>query len=184
MVSTDCQVGWAERLYDAHATQLVLYGRALGLSHAEAEDVLHETFRALLALDAEPEQPAHYLLRSFRNRVLNHRRSWWRRLARELEAVRWFEPAEPEDPAAQRLAEALVGLPPEQREVIVLKIWHRQTYAAIGRLLDISPNTAAGRFRYGLARLRRTLEETRHELDETPDRAAAFAATAPAVPPG
>lgn len=183
-MNTDSQVGWAERLYDTHAAQLVLYGRALGLSHAEAEDVLHETFRALLALEAEPEQPAHYLLRSFRNHALNHRRGWWRRLARELEAVRWFEPPELEDPAAQRLADALAGLPSEQREVIVLKIWYRQTYAAIGRLLDISPNTAAGRFRYGLARLRRMLEETRHELDETPDRTAAFAAPAPALPPG
>jgi RNA polymerase sigma-70 factor (ECF subfamily) len=150
-------MAWAGRLYDAKAAPLVLYGRALGLSHAEAEDVLHETFRALLALEAAPEQPEHYLVRSFRNRALNYRRSWWRRLARELEAARWFEPAEPEDPAEARLAAALAGLPQEQREVIVLKIWHRLTFAAIGRLQDISPHTAAGRFRYGVARLRRVL---------------------------
>lgn len=156
-VSTDDLQEWAGRLYDAQAAQLILYGRALGLSHAEAEDVLHETFRALLALGVRPEQPGPYLVRSFRNRALNHRRGWWRRLTRELEARRWFEPGEPEDPLESRLAGALAGLPQAQREVIVLKIWHRLTFGAIGQLLACSPHTAAGRFRYGLVRLRRVL---------------------------
>jgi len=39
---------WCECLYEEKAAQLVLYGRALGLSHSEAEDVLQETFMALL----------------------------------------------------------------------------------------------------------------------------------------
>jgi DNA-directed RNA polymerase specialized sigma24 family protein len=38
---------WCERLYATKATELILYGRALGLSHAEAEDVAQETFLAL-----------------------------------------------------------------------------------------------------------------------------------------
>lgn len=183
-MSADALLQQAERLYEAHAAQLVLYGRALGLSHAEAEDVLHEIFRAWLALETAPRQPVGYLLRSYRNRALNHRRSWWRRLAREWEALRWFEPAEPENPAADRVTEALAALPREQREVIVLKIWHRQTFAEIGRLLEISPNTAAGRFRYGLARLRRALEEHRHEPDEVPVCATARPAPASPVAPG
>jgi hypothetical protein len=40
--------GWCEQLYEDQAAKLILYGRALGLSHAEAEDVLQETFIALL----------------------------------------------------------------------------------------------------------------------------------------
>ena len=35
----------------------------------------------------------------------------------------------------------LAELPMEQREVIVLKIWHRYTFEEIGQLLEISPNT-------------------------------------------
>ena len=35
-----------ERLYAAKAAELIIYGRALGLSHGEAEDVLQETFLA------------------------------------------------------------------------------------------------------------------------------------------
>jgi hypothetical protein len=31
---------WLEKFYEAKAAGLILYGRALGLSHGEAEDVL------------------------------------------------------------------------------------------------------------------------------------------------
>src|SRR3954462_12917777 len=85
-----------EALYEAKAADLLLYGRALGLSHCEAEDVLQETFVALMAMASEPRQPLYYCLRSFRNRALNYRRGLWRRLTRELEATRWFERSEGE----------------------------------------------------------------------------------------
>ena len=51
----------------------------------------------------------------------------------------------------------LAELPAEQREVIVLKFWQHHTFETIGQLLEISPNTAAGRYRYGLKRLRACL---------------------------
>mgnify|MGYP001595827228 CR=1 FL=1 len=53
---------------------------------------------------------------------------------------------------------ALRELPLEQREVIVLKVWGEQTFEAIGESLEISPNTAASRYRYGLDRMRRILK--------------------------
>ncbi len=150
---------WRQALYEAKAAGLVLYGRALGLSHAEAEDVLQETFLALLRLDQKPDEPEHYCLRAFRNRALNFRRTLWRRCVRELESHRWFE-REPDQSAAERRAmSALARLPREQREVIVLKIWNGQTFDSIGRLYEISPNTVAGRYRYGMAKLRQWLKE-------------------------
>ena len=39
---------WRQQLYETKASELILYGRALGLSHSEAEDVLQETFVTLL----------------------------------------------------------------------------------------------------------------------------------------
>ena len=45
---------WSQRLYETKAAELVLYGRALGLSHAEAEDVLQETFIALMQQAQRP----------------------------------------------------------------------------------------------------------------------------------
>ena len=50
------QKDWREELYDAKAAELIIYGRALGLTHGEAEDVLQETFVALLRLQVLPEK--------------------------------------------------------------------------------------------------------------------------------
>ena len=145
---------WRRQLYELKAADLILYGRALGLSHGEAEDVLQETFLALMQMAEFPREPEHYCIRSFRNRALNYRRSVWRRLTRELESLRWFEKSPGESPAERAAMRGLAELPVEQREVIVLKIWHRLTFEEIGGLLEISPNTAAGRYRYGLQKIK------------------------------
>ena len=149
-MNSDASSDWSEKLYESKAAELILYGRALGLSHAEAEDVLQETFLALMQRAHPPLKVEHYCVRSFRNRVLNYRRSLWRRLTRELESRRWFEKSTGENPAERAAMRCLAGLPVEQREVIVLKIWHRYTFEEIGQLLEASPNTIAGRYRYGL----------------------------------
>jgi hypothetical protein len=52
---------------------------------------LQETFVSLMNQKNAPEKPLHYCLRSFRNRALNYRRGFLRRIARELESSRWFE---------------------------------------------------------------------------------------------
>jgi RNA polymerase sigma-70 factor (ECF subfamily) len=158
---------WCEKIYEAKAAGLLLYGRALGLSHAEAEDVLQETFLALMQKPAPQEEPEHYCVRSFRNRALNYRRSLWRRLTRELESHRWFERAPVETPQEKAAMRCLAALPPEQREVIVLKVWHQYTYEEIGQLLGLSPHTAAGRYRYGLQKLRACLKGEDYERVES-----------------
>lgn len=165
---------WAEKLYHAKAAELALYGRALGLSHAEAEDVVQETFTALLQQPEAPEKPEHYCVRSFRNRALNYRRSLWRRLTREFESQRWFERTPEESPAERAAMRRLAELPALQREVIVLKLWHDCTFEEIGELLDISPHTAAGRYRYGLEKLRAGLKGESYERDEAAGGAVAF----------
>ncbi len=161
--------GWSESLYEQKAAALILYGRALGLSHSESEDVLQETFMALLRLENAPDEPERYCLRAFRNRALNYRRSMWRRLTRELESASWFESASVDvDVEGETLAvEGLAALPAEQREVIVLKIWHDMTFDEIARLMELSPNTVAGRYRYGLNKLRFMLKGERYERDRS-----------------
>lgn len=157
------QANWCQSLYERKASGFLLYGRALGLSHGESEDVLQETFLALLQLPEAPKEPENYGLRCFRNRVLNYRRSVWRRLTRELESLRWFEARPDEDAAELEAMRNLAALPSEQREVIVLKIWNELTFEAIGQLLDISPNTVAGRYRYGLNKLKSSMKGKEYE---------------------
>jgi RNA polymerase sigma-70 factor, ECF subfamily len=167
LIVSNSNLDWCRRLYEANAAVIILYGRALGLSHSEAEDVLQETFMVLAQQAKPPEQPLHYCLRSFRNRALNYRRSLWRRLTRELESHRWFERGEEETPQERAAMRCLARLPIEQREVIVLKIWRRHTFEAIGKLLELSPNTVAGRYRYGLQKLRACLKGEVYERLES-----------------
>ncbi len=145
---------------------MILYGRALGLSHGEAEDVLQETFLALMQMDFAPAKAEHYCVRSFRNHALNHRRSLWRRLTRDWESVRWFERSADETASERAAMKCLAELPPEQREAIVLKLWHGCTFEEIGGLMEISANTAAGRYRYGLQKIKTKLEGLVYERNE------------------
>ena len=66
----------------------------------------------------------------------------------------------------------------EQREVIVLKIWHQYTFEEIGGLLEISPNTAAGRYRYGLQKLKTSLQGEDYERLESDGTSITFLETA------
>ena len=54
----------------------------------------------------------------------------------------------------QHLHRALEQLPPEQREVVTLRLRADLTFREIARLQDVSINTVQSRYRYGLEKLR------------------------------
>jgi RNA polymerase sigma-70 factor (ECF subfamily) len=56
------------------------------------------------------------------------------------------------------LQSALAELPVEQREIMVLRVWGQMTFEEAAATLDISPNTAASRYRYALAKLKERLQ--------------------------
>jgi RNA polymerase sigma-70 factor (ECF subfamily) len=60
--------------------------------------------------------------------------------------------------SAVALAEALVRLPDDQREAILLQYWHGMTLAEIAGRLDRTPAAVAGLLKRGLAQLRGLLE--------------------------
>jgi RNA polymerase sigma-70 factor (ECF subfamily) len=64
------------------------------------------------------------------------------------------------------LSRALAALTPEQREVVHLKVFEDLTFPEMAALLGISANTAASRYRYALAHLRKALG-TRAEEPES-----------------
>ena len=180
-VDISCKESWCEELYERKAKELLLYGRALGLSHGESEDVLQETFITLMHLMEVPRNPLHYCIRAFRNRALNFKRTLWRRVAREFESLRWFERGPGETESEKAAMRCLEQLPQEQREVIVLKIWHEHTFEEIGEFLEISPNTAAGRYRYGIKKLKVCMKEQNYERFEIDRGSASQLEIAPAL---
>jgi RNA polymerase sigma-70 factor (ECF subfamily) len=53
---------------------------------------------------------------------------------------------------------ALKRLPEPYREVITLKTWGDLTFAEVASVLGIPANTAASRYRYGLAEMRKLMK--------------------------
>ena len=65
------------------------------------------------------------------------------------------------------ISRLLQSLPDDQREVLVLHLWADLSFREIADQLDISANTAASRYRYGLEKLRSGSSEL---LDALPDQ--------------
>lgn len=149
-----------------HGPKLLLCARQWTRSLADAEDVVQEAFvrywRGQRSLGGEPQA---LLLTSIRRAAFDLARRDRRRTDREeraeagAELVASFEPLAEADERRRAIEAALQRLPAEQREVLVLKIWGELTFDEIARQLDIPLNTAASRYRYALAALRRELSE-------------------------
>jgi RNA polymerase sigma-70 factor (ECF subfamily) len=60
--------------------------------------------------------------------------------------------------AALSLQAALLELPEEQREAVMMRIWSGMTLEEIAVATGVSLNTAASRYRYALEKLRERLK--------------------------
>jgi RNA polymerase sigma-70 factor (ECF subfamily) len=140
---------------------LLLFARQWVRSAADAEDIVQEAFVRFWQRNHSIEKRG-LLYAMVRTIALDLIRRDSRRARREAVAMSEAEQtAEPqfhvEDEQQQALALALDRLPHDQREVLVMKIWNELTFAEIAEALGISQNTAASRYRYGLAALRKIL---------------------------
>lgn len=59
----------------------------------------------------------------------------------------------------EKIRELINRLPPEQKEVVILRHWSELSFKEISDLTGVSINTALGRMRYALINMRRMQEE-------------------------
>ena len=160
-------------LYDEHAQALFAFVLNLTRNEADTRDVLQEIF---LKVARRPQLLENvrdvrgFLIRLGHNQAVDLMR---RRATRQKNYDRFTAESEPvfeasshadESVFRQALASALGELPPEQRVVVHLKLWEKMTLEAIAEALEIPPNTAASRYRYGLDKLRDRLRLLYEEL--------------------
>ena len=146
------------------APGLVLFARQWTRSAADAEDIVQEAFVRFWRKHHDVANRG-LLYATVRSIALDFLRRDSRRARRESavasENERAVQPAfELEDDSQRALVAALDSLPREQREVLVMKIWNELTFAEIASALEISQNTAASRYRYALAALKKNLATT------------------------
>ena len=146
------------------APGLVLFARQFVRSAADAEDIVQDAFVKFWRKQ-HPIGNRALLFATVRSTALDLLRRDARRARREADAVAETEHAvAPEfdttTESQHALAAAMERLPNEQREVLVMKIWNELTFADIAAVLGISQNTAASRYRYALAALKKNLTNT------------------------
>jgi RNA polymerase sigma-70 factor, ECF subfamily len=142
-----------------------------------AHDLFQETFlRAVQAMQKERgsyEQQGRWLgwvMRIARNAALDHLRARkkWQDVEREDDdGPSFFDRLASDDPDAASLVDfadrvdelnaAIERLPPEQREVVLLRHESELTFREIAEITDVSINTALGRMRYALINLRKMM---------------------------
>ena len=173
---------WREWL-DEHAPRLLLFARQQTRSQEDAQDILQDALVKLVkklqdgTFSGGQEAWMPYLYTALRRLAIDVGRRDDRRRRREdlvsTDSVfqqgevehPWFESDSSDDEVRVQIEAGLKELPPKFAEVIVMKIWGERTFAQIGEALEISPNTAASRYRYGLEALKKKLGSARRKGD-------------------
>jgi len=156
------------RLYEKYKTDLLVLAMALLNDACAAEDIVHDVFLSFIQAIERFHLTGSlrsYLLTCTANRARNVNK------AKHRQGVE-LDPAEPvgselEGPPElmicneqlRQLSDAMAQLPYDQREVIMLHFQAAMTFRKIAKSLDISVNTAKSRYRYGMDKLRRILDD-------------------------
>ncbi len=168
---------------EENGPRLLLFARQQTRSHEDAEDILQDALVKLVekleagTFSGGQEAWMPYLYTTLRRLSIDLGRRDDRRRRREdvahggIDEDRaegehpWFAGDESDDETRTLIEAGLKELPKKFSEVIVMKIWGERTFAEIGEALEISPNTAASRYRYGLEALRKKLNSARRRGD-------------------
>ena len=155
-------------LYEKHRDSLLVLGIALSNDVNIAEDALHDVFVEFAKRISEFKLTGSlkgYLSVCVANRVrdlMRTNRNRERILDAQPEQGKSSDVSDPGrliicNERLHLLSSALAQLPYEQREVIVLRMHGQMRFSAIAKSLGISTNTAKGRYRYGIKKLRSVL---------------------------
>ena len=163
-------------LYLAHKDHLYTLARALLQDQHMAEDVVHDVFvsfaRALDGLQLRGSLRG-YLSVSACNKARDIIRSRVRRqgyLRRVGEAQKTGDSPESlltTQESIEPLRAALHEVPLEQREVLLLRSQMGLTFKEIGKQQQVGIETAKGRYRYGLSKLKKLLAKWEAPAEES-----------------
>ena len=155
-----------ELLWDRYAGDVLAFLQSVLCSKHDAEDVLQTVFVRIVRKRRHVAQArcidayVHQIARNEAISFLRQRRR--QRRGSELDAEPWLALAKADDrpdELAEELQTVLARLPQAQREIVVLKVYRNKTFREIAAMLELSLNTVASRYRYGLEKLKALLKD-------------------------
>jgi len=161
-------------LYDCYGHSLYRFAWTMLRSRHDAEDAVQEVFLGVARARSkicDVEDIRAYLFSALRH-AAGRLASKQAPNARSVGETRPCAAVEIDAELSAGLERGLAALPVEQREVISLKIDGELTFAEIAAVLEISPNTAASRYRYALEKLRSVIDTEIHGTRTTTTRPA------------
>jgi len=146
------------RLLQDHGAALALYAAQWTES---AEDCVQEALVELARQPTVPENTLAWLYRVVKHRALNAMRSQRRRRQRETEAWRRRLVHRVGDAAGApaELLDTLGQLSPQQREIVVLRVWGGLSFAEIATASDVSTSSAHRHYDQAIETLRKLWNE-------------------------
>jgi len=144
-------------LLDRHLTALVLYARQWC---AAPEDAVQDAVCKLVGRRTAPDDPAAWLFRAVKNAAIDRGKAEKRRVKREATVARpdrWFAEREVGELDASDAVAALESLPPDEREIIVARLWGGLTLDQAAAAAGCAVSTAHRRFEAGIEHLRERL---------------------------
>jgi RNA polymerase sigma factor (sigma-70 family) len=154
------------RVYEKYKKDMFSLANALLHDHSAAEDVVHDVFVSFVQSVAEFKLTGSlkgYLLTCVanlsRDKVRAKKRSPQSLYDTDLLESNYGTPSQTLITAEQlhRLRDAIVKLPYEQREAVILHLQTGRTFRQIAQLQQASVSTIQSRYRYGLEKLRTLL---------------------------
>lgn len=158
---------WLQSIHEKYGQSLFRYALALTCSVEDAEDAVQEVF-ARVSREwrrfMEVQNVKAYLFHATRNSAYSILRG--RRRCEALHEAICADLAAVCAPEIKQtsatiisIREAFIELSIEQREVVVLKILNQMTFKEIAETVGAPINTVAGRYRYGIEKLRQAVAE-------------------------
>lgn len=148
------------RILDQHAAALVLYARQLC---SDPEDAVQHAFIKLSDFEPWPDDLRAWLYRVVRNEAIGQWRSEQSRRKREQAVAQsraaWFDPNPGDRIDADHAVAALAKLEPNQREIVVARIWGGLSFREIAELIGISSSTAHRDYQQALQALQNELNQ-------------------------
>lgn len=143
------------------------YRLALALTGdpSQSEDLVQEVFLRVLRRRERIRLPTldAYVTRAVRNAAYDFLRRRQTAKVTSAQVDTAVAPGPATHPDTHAVAGALSALPPEQREVVHLRVYEGHSCQEVARLTGVPLGTVHSRYRYAIAKLRDLLEEVTHE---------------------